>query len=102
VQSILGRDGGLPSNAAYTSAQDYVLENTYAFGYFGPQSLLPLADLVTTFADEDDAEAEQNADSVRNLINLISSASASQSIDADGNAITAGLHCRSNQPYSSP
>ena len=88
VQAILGRDGGLPSNAAYTRAQDYVLENTYAFGYFGPQSLLPLADLITAFAEDDDDEAEQNAEAARNLIGLIQSGSISQSIDADGNAIS--------------
>jgi hypothetical protein len=88
VQSILARDGGLPSNAAYTRAQDYVLENAYSLGYFGPQSLLPLTDLITTFAEEDDEEAEQNAETARNLLRLIQSASASQSIDSDGNAIS--------------
>lgn len=88
VQSILGRDGGLPSNAAYTRAQDYVLANAYSLGYFGPQSLLPLADLITAFADADDTEAARNAESARSLINLFQSASASQSVDAEGNAIS--------------
>lgn len=88
VQAILTRDGGLPSDAAYSNAQAYVLENTYALGYFGPQSLLPLADLITAFADEDDDEAEQNAEAARKLIGLVQSAISSQTIDADGNAVT--------------
>lgn len=88
VQAILGRDGGLPSNPAYTRAQAYILTDAYSIGYFGPQSLLPLADLITAFAEDDDEEAVQNAETARNLINLFQSASASQSIDANGNAIS--------------
>jgi hypothetical protein len=87
VQSILARDGGLPSNAVYASAQSLLLDNTYSQFYLGLEGLLPLADLAESMARNND-DAEANAEAIRNLIGLIRGGLVSQSIDADGNAVT--------------
>jgi hypothetical protein len=84
VTAMFARDGGLPSNAAYTRALGYALDNPVSLAYLGTEGLLPLADLITTFADEDDAEAQANADILRQVLNLIPSGTVSQAYSADG------------------
>jgi hypothetical protein len=87
VTAIFSRDGGLPANPAFVRAQNFLLPDPVSAAYLGTGGLLPLADLVVTFA-EDDAEAEQNAQIVRDLLNLFPSATISQSMDADGNSFS--------------
>lgn len=87
VTAIFSRDGGLPANPAFARAQNFLLPDPISVGYLGTGGLLPLADLIVTFA-EDDAEAEQQAQAVRDLLNLFPSATVSQSMDADGNSFS--------------
>jgi hypothetical protein len=84
VQAIFARDGGLPSNAAYQNAQTYVLADAYGLGYLGTEGLLPVADLIAAMNDDEEDSAQVQA--VRDVLNLIRSATISQSFNADGTA----------------
>lgn len=86
VTAIFARDGGLPANTAYARAQDFVLENNISLAYLGPEGLLPLADLITAFDNSESDQAEATAQSMRDGLGLISSATISQSLDSDGTA----------------
>lgn len=88
VSAIFSRDGGLPSNPAYVRAQNYVLPEPYSVAYLGTEGLLPLADLIEAFAQDDDEEAAQNAQAVRDILNLFPSGTISQRFDANGNSIS--------------
>lgn len=81
VQAILSGDGGLAANESFTRAQTWTLDGAYNLAYLGPDGLAPLADLITTFAEEDDEDAAQLAQAVRDVLALIDSATVSQTLD---------------------
>lgn len=89
AQAIFARDGGLASSPTFQQAQTYFLENSVSVAYLGPQGLLPLTDLLMTFAEQsEDDSAAQAAESIRAVLELISSATVSQSQDASGNSFS--------------
>lgn len=83
VQAIFARDGGLPANAAYQQAGNYLLANAYSVTYLGTEGLLPLADLMEAFG-EDNNQMLMMAGVARDVLGLINSMSTSSSVDADG------------------
>ena len=83
VTSIFARDGGLPSSSTYTRAQDFLLPGSTSVAYLNPEGLLPLADLVMTFSN-DNADTEEIAQTMREAFGLVASGTVSQSIDENG------------------
>ncbi|MBZ0303051.1 MAG: DUF3352 domain-containing protein [Anaerolineae bacterium] len=88
VTAIFARDGGLPSSAAFTRAQDFMLAGAHTVAYLSTEGLLPLADLVETMANENDSSAKENAAILRDVLNLFPSASISQRQDASGSSVS--------------
>jgi hypothetical protein len=85
VTTILLQDGTLPNTPAFARAQTYTLPAFFSMSYFDPAALLPLADLITATAeDQNEAEAEMQAEAVRALLNLIDSISYSGAFDNEG------------------
>lgn len=85
VRAIFAPDGSLPANAEFMRTSPYILPNAISVGWLNTAGLLPLADLISTFGNDD--EAEEEAEQARTAIGLFSSGTISSAYDEDGNSL---------------
>ncbi|MBZ0295945.1 MAG: DUF3352 domain-containing protein [Anaerolineae bacterium] len=81
VTTALTGDGGLSANARYTNAQSYLLPDASSIGWFNPEGLTSVMDLMSAFASETETADAQA------ILGAVESATVSSSLSEDGVSI---------------
>lgn len=81
VRAALAPDGGLSSEASFEEALRYALPDSTAFAYLAGEGLQPLANIAAMAGG---SEGEMQAEMLRSVFGLISSASISSTVSDDG------------------
>ncbi len=83
ASNIVAGDGGLGSTANFTAATNTILPDSNSVYYLDFDNLAPIVDIAENFAEEENAA---DIATLREVLALFSTATISQSVDADGNA----------------